>query len=52
MFLIDTDVLSALRRRERSPDVVQWISNQRTTDLYLRGIRRRDRAGNRTPTAP
>ena len=35
MFLIDTDVLSALRRRERSPDVVQWISNQRTTDLYL-----------------
>ena len=35
MFLIDTDVLSALRRRGRSPDVVQWISAQRTTDLYL-----------------
>ena len=35
MFLIDTDVLSALRRRGRSPDVVQWISDQRTTDLYL-----------------
>ena len=35
MFLIDTDVLSALRRRERSPDVVRWISDQRTTDLYL-----------------
>ena len=35
MFLIDTDVLSALRRRERSPDVVRWISDRRTTDLYL-----------------
>ena len=35
MFLIDTDVLSALRRRERSPDVVRWVSAQRTTDLYL-----------------
>ncbi len=35
MFLIDTDVLSALRRRERSPDLVEWISGQRTTDLYL-----------------
>ena len=35
MFLIDTDVLSALRRRGRSPDVVRWISDQRTTDLYL-----------------
>ena len=35
MFLIDTDVLSALRRRERNPDIVQWMSNQRTADLYL-----------------
>ena len=35
MFLIDTDVLSALRRRERSPDVVRWISDQRTIDLHL-----------------
>lgn len=35
MFLIDTDVLSALRRRERNPDIVRWISNQRSTDLYL-----------------
>ena len=35
MFLIDTDVLSALRRRERSPDVVRWVSARRTTDLYL-----------------
>lgn len=35
MFLIDTDVLSALRRRERSPAIVQWLSDQRPTDLYL-----------------
>ncbi|MDD9981135.1 MAG: type II toxin-antitoxin system VapC family toxin [Gammaproteobacteria bacterium] len=35
MFLIDTDVLSALRRRDRNPDVVRWISDQRTTELYL-----------------
>lgn len=35
MFLIDTDVLSALRRRERNPDIVRWISDQRMTDLYL-----------------
>ena len=35
MFLIDTDVLSALRRQERSPDIVRWVSAQRTTDLYL-----------------
>ena len=52
MFLIDTDVLSALCRRERSPDVVRWVSARRTTDLYLsvvsigeieRGIVRRQR---------
>ena len=35
MFLIDTDVLSALRKQERSPDVVRWTSALRTTDLYL-----------------
>ena len=35
MSLIDTDVLSALRWRERNPDVVRWISDRRTTDLYL-----------------
>ena len=33
--LLDTDVLSALRRRERSPDAVRWKADQRTTDLYL-----------------
>lgn len=35
MFLIDTDVLSALRRQERHPDVAGWVSRQRTADLYL-----------------
>ena len=35
MFLIDTDVLSALRRRERNPELVRWVAAQRTTDLYL-----------------
>ena len=35
MFLIDTDVLSALRRRKRDPSVVSWLSRQRTADLYL-----------------
>ena len=35
MFLVDTDVLSALRKRERNPDIVWWVSRQRSTDLYL-----------------
>ena len=35
MFLVDTDVLSALRRRERNPDIVRWAETQRTSDLYL-----------------
>ena len=52
MFLVDTDVLSALRRRERNPAIVRWMSKQRSTDLYLsvvsvgeieRGIARQER---------
>lgn len=35
MFLIDTDVLSILRKRERNPEIDRWISGQRTTDLYV-----------------
>ena len=35
MYLIDTDVLSALRRRERSPSISRWVSEQRDTDLHL-----------------
>ena len=52
MFLIDTDVLSALRKRERDPNVMEWVAAQRTADLYLsvvsvgeveRGIARQQR---------
>ena len=35
MFLLDTDVLSALRRRERHPEAVRWMETQRTADLYI-----------------
>ena len=34
-FLLDTDVLSALRRRERNPATARWVEAQRTADLYL-----------------
>ena len=52
MFLLDTDVLSALRKRERDPNVLAWMAAQRTADLYLsvvsvgeveRGIARQQR---------
>ena len=32
MYLIDTMLLSELRRRERDPAVVAWIARQRSTD--------------------
>ena len=35
MFLIDTDVLSALRRGERHPAAARWLTTQRSSDLYL-----------------
>ena len=35
MFLLDTDVLSALRRRERHPAASRWLEAQRTADLHL-----------------
>ena len=35
MFLVDTDVLSDLRRRARNPAVVRWIESQRTADLLI-----------------
>ena len=52
MFLIDTDVLSALRKRKRHPEIARWIKAQRSADLYLsvmtvgeieRGIERQQR---------
>jgi predicted nucleic acid-binding protein len=35
MYLLDTNVLSALRRRDRNPEAVRWVESQRTADLYL-----------------
>ena len=35
MFLLDTDVLSALRRRERNPNVSRWVEGRRTSDLHI-----------------
>ena len=52
-FLLDTDVLSALRRRDRHPEAEQWLAAQQTSDLYLsvvtvgeihRGITRQERS--------
>ena len=35
MFLVDTDVLSALSKRRRHANVGAWISGQRTGDLFV-----------------
>lgn len=35
MFLIDTDVLSALRKRKRHPEIARWVKRQRSADLHL-----------------
>ena len=35
MFLIGTDILSALRKRDRSFELTRWVSEQRSADLYL-----------------
>lgn len=35
MFLIDTDVLSALRRGGRHPGPARWLMAQRTSGLFL-----------------
>jgi predicted nucleic acid-binding protein len=34
-FLLDTVVLSELRKRRRDPAVVAWIGRQRTADLFV-----------------
>jgi predicted nucleic acid-binding protein len=38
MYLIDTVVLSELRKRRRDPGVVAWFSTQRTADLFLSAV--------------
>lgn len=35
MLILDTNVISALRRPERRPDVSSWIRRQREEDLFL-----------------
>jgi predicted nucleic acid-binding protein len=35
MYLIDTVVLSELRKIQRDPGVVAWFEQQRTTDLFV-----------------
>lgn len=35
MYLLDTVVLSELRKRQRDPGVVGWIERQRSTDLFI-----------------
>jgi len=35
MFLVDTDVLSALAKRRRHPNVEAWIARQRTSELFI-----------------
>jgi predicted nucleic acid-binding protein len=58
MYLLDTNVLSELRKRRRNPSVVRWIAAQPVDTLHLsvvtigeiaKGIAKRRRAG--TPDA-
>ena len=35
MYLLDTNVLSALRRRQRHARVMGWVSTQRSNDLHV-----------------
>ena len=52
MFVIDTNVISALRRPERAPQVAAWLRGKTEGELYLsaitigeieRGIRRQEK---------
>jgi len=52
MYLLDTNVLSAVRRPDRAPQVRTWLSSKAETDLFLsvitlgeieRGIRQQER---------
>lgn len=35
MYLLDTVILSELRKRQRDPGVVAWVEHQRSTDLFV-----------------
>ena len=38
MFLLDTDVISVLRRTDRHPGVGKWLARQRTADVHLSAV--------------
>ena len=38
MYLIDTDVLSLLRRPDRAPVVAAWVTGQADADLHLSAV--------------
>lgn len=38
MFLLDTVVLSELRKRDRNPNVVRWLTGKATDDIFLSAI--------------
>ena len=38
MFLLATDIMSALRRRDRHLEAAQWLAAQQTSDLYLSAV--------------
>lgn len=35
MYLIDTDVISRLRKPHRHPTATRWLSSQRSSDIFL-----------------
>lgn len=38
MFLLDTNVVSALRRPDRHPQVSQWLATQQSSELFLSAL--------------
>ncbi|CDK97894.1 putative plasmid stability protein stbB [Magnetospirillum gryphiswaldense MSR-1 v2] len=38
MFLLDTVVLSELRKRDRSPNVVRWLTDKAADDIFLSSV--------------
>ncbi len=38
MFLLDTNVMSALRKRDRNSGLLDWVSAQRMSDLYISAV--------------
>ena len=38
MFLLDTVVLSELRKRDRNPNVVRWLTDKAADDIFLSAV--------------